>query len=164
MNARDLFYYVRSKIDFSIKGLLSHGRIKVGKNCLARRGLIILLGSKEARISIGDNCFFNNYCSINSLEKVSIGDDCTFGEGVRFYDHDHDFRNLTGSPFISPPIVIGNGCWFGSNVLVLRGVTIGDNVVVAAGTILTKDVPSGTVVRNKTELEMKQYQRVACHG
>ena len=67
-------------------------RLKVGKNVHFRKGFIINL-AKEGKLSIGDGCFFNNYCSINCHDEIIIGKDNLFGEGVKIYDHNHVFND-----------------------------------------------------------------------
>ncbi|HEY2345033.1 MAG TPA: acyltransferase [Xanthomonadaceae bacterium] len=101
------------------------------------------------RLSIGDNLFMNNRCSLNCQSQIEIGDDCLLGEGVAIYDHDHDFskpEKFRLSGFRSAPVKIGNNVWLGSNVIVLKGSTIGDNVVVAANSVIKGDVPADTLV------------------
>lgn len=106
--------------------------VRIGARTYARRGFFLNPGAVGARISIGKGCFFNRYCSINCHESIVIGDGCTFGEGVKIYDHDHNFRKKSEGeqPYISRPVTIGNGVWCGSNVLILKGVTIGEGAVV----------------------------------
>lgn len=96
-------------------------------------------------MSIGDDVFFNNGCSITSYESVSIGDNCLFGENVKIYDHNHVF-NLENTPvgksgFTIAPVTIGNNVWVCANVVICKGVTIGDGSVVAAGAVVRGDVP-----------------------
>lgn len=137
---------------------LIYGRqFHFGKRLYFRRRFVLHLSRSEARVSIGDNCFFNNNCSINSRSGVSIGNRCTFGESVLIYDHDHNFRNVDSddSGYVTGCIEIGDDCWFGSNVTILKGVTIGNGVVVGAGTIVTKNIPSDSIVYGKTELVVR---------
>jgi acetyltransferase-like isoleucine patch superfamily enzyme len=112
----------------------------------------LLLYSKSELI-IKKNAFFNNYCSINCLEKIEIGENTMFGEGVKLYDHNHlyevtDKLTVFKDRFKTSPIVIGNNCWIGSNVTILKGVTIGDNVIIGANNLIYKSIPSNTVVRS----------------
>ena len=134
MIASDCYFYAKSKVGSVLRCLFSGGRIKID-SAFYRRGFVAHLGCKDAKIKIGSNCFFNNYCSINSMENIEIGDGCTFGEGVRLYDHDHDFRHKKkeGLPYVTSPIKIGSNVWCGSNVLILKGVSIGDNAVIGGG-------------------------------
>lgn len=114
---------------------------------------------KKGKVVIGDNVFFNNYCSINANESITIGDGTLFGENVRIYDHNHKYKDVTvpikKQGFTSTPVVIGKHCWIASNVTILKGGHIGDNCVIGAGCVIYKDVPANTVVVNKQELEYK---------
>lgn len=96
-------------------------------------------------VSIGDNVFFNNGCSITSYKLVSIGDNCLFGENVKIYDHNHVFnlenRPVGESGFTIAPVTIGNNVWVCANVVICKGVTIGDGSVIAAGAVVRRDVP-----------------------
>ena len=132
-------------------------RIKFGQRVVFRKDFNLNPSMATARITIGDDCFFNNHCSINCHTCVSIGNRSTFGEGVKIYDHDHNYRKRSDGEsntplFIDAPISIGDDCWLGSNVLVLKGVTIGNNVVIGAGVVVTKDIPDNTVVYAKQDL------------
>ena len=114
---------------------------------------------KTGKVIIGNNVFFNNYCSINANEQITIGDGTQFGENVKVYDHNHCYKDvdvpIKEQGFTTAPISIGKHCWIGSNVVILKGVTIGDNCVIGAGCIIYKDVPANTVVVNKQELLYK---------
>ena len=130
----------------------------MGPRTLFRRALILNPSTSKARIEIGANCFFNNYCSLNCHDSISIGNGSTFGEGVRFYDHDHDFRKQMGEgqePFVTAPITVGNNVWVGSNVLILKGVSIGDGSVIGAGTIVNHDVPPNSIVYDKRNFTVR---------
>lgn len=114
------------------------------------------------QINIGKNVFFNNDCSINVEDTfVKIDDGTIFGEGVKLYDHNHCYKDITrpikDQGYSCSPISIGKHCWIGSNVLILKGVTIGDNSVIGAGCVIYKDVAANTVIINKQDLVMKQF-------
>lgn len=128
--------------------------VELGKNVFWRRGLHIIF-DKGAKISIGDNTFFNYGCSINGLGNVIIGENCLFGENVKLYDHNHKF-NKKGIPlaeqgFSIGEIKIGNNCWLGSNVVVLKGTNIGDNCVIGAGCVVSGNIPSETILKNTSD-------------
>ena len=107
----------------------------------------------NALLKIDDNVFMNNYCSINCLEKIELGENTLFGEGVKIYDHNHQYSSekIEHQKFTTAPVKIGKNCWLGSNVIILKGVTIGDNVILGAGCIIYKDVPANSIVINKQE-------------
>ena len=115
--------------------------------------------SSGGGILIGPNVFFNNYCSICSMDSIVIEEGTIFGENVKVYDHNHCYKDYSipfkSSGYSSAPIHIGKHCWIGSNVTILKGVTIGDNCVIGAGCVIFKDVPSGSVVLNKQNLLYK---------
>ena len=112
---------------------------------------------KNAELKIGDAVFMNNFCSINCLEKIEIGENTLFGESVKLYDHNHQYSSekVEQQQFNTSPIKIGRNCWLGSNVIVLKGVTIGDNVILGAGCVIHKDIPAGSVVINQQEQIIK---------
>lgn len=134
------------------------GKITFGKNVTFRKGFSLMI-DKKGKVIIGNNVFFNNYCSINANEQITIGDGTLFGENVKVYDHNHSYKDvdvpIKEQGFTTAPISIGKHCWIGSNVVILKGVTIGDNCVIGAGCVVYKDVPSGSIVVNKQNLLYK---------
>lgn len=118
---------------------------KTSQIALGRK--IHIRGNTELRasngcISIGDNVFINRNCVICSHGKITIRDLVTIGPNTCIFDHDH---GNSGS-FITAPIVIEEGCWIGANVVILKGVTVGHDSIVAAGSVVTKNVPPNSVV------------------
>ena len=67
-------------------------RIKIGKKFRFRKGMIINI-AKNGYLEIGDNCAFNNYCSINCRNMIKIGNNNMFGENVKIYDNNHVFND-----------------------------------------------------------------------
>ena len=131
----------------------------IGKNCYFRKFCSVVVS--DGRLKIGDNFFMNNHSSLNCMGEIEIGDNCLFGEGVKLYDHNYDYRKDNGLPFNKKghrrgKISIGNNCWLGSNCVVLMGVTIGDNVIVGANTVVHKDIPSGTILVNKQDWQFRE--------
>lgn len=103
----------------------------------------------RAMIVIGERNFFNNNVSIGAVEKVVIGNDCLIGGSVSITDCDfHDINPETRhtSQGSKKPVQIGNNVWLGTGVAVLKGVTIGDNSVVGAMSVVTKSIPANCVV------------------
>ena len=136
---------------------LGGGKLKVGKRFTFRRGFSLMI-DKGGEVLVGNDVFFNNYCSLNANERITIGDGTIFGENVRVYDHNHCYRNpdvpIKEQGFTSAPVSIGKHCWIASNVVILKGVSVGDNCVIGAGCVVYKDVPANTVVVNKQELKI----------
>ncbi|MDY3316187.1 acyltransferase [Riemerella anatipestifer] len=138
----------------------SLGDIQLGDGVSIRNYCNILVGN-EAQLIIGDNVFMNNYCSINCLDRIEIGNNTLFGEGVKLYDHNHQYTSEKIERYIfnKGGIKIGENCWLGSNVVVLKGVTIGDNTIVGAGCTIYKDIPANSIVINKQELISKSKSK-----
>lgn len=112
------------------------------------------------KINVGKNVFFNHDCSITCEgTTITIGDGTHFGEGVKIYCHNHCYKDksrpIKEQGYTCAPARIGSHCWIGSNVVILKGVTIGDNSVIGAGCVVYKDVPTNSVVVNKQELVVR---------
>jgi tetrahydrodipicolinate N-acetyltransferase len=111
-----------------------------------QRGIRIVVDS--GRLSIGHETNVNGLgTKILVADSVTIGAGCTFSWDVQILDN--DFHTMTVGGVQQPsaaPIVIGDRVWVGTRAIVLKGVTIGDGAIVAAGAIVTKDVPAGAVV------------------
>lgn len=134
-------------------------RFRIGKETTFRRNFQIYL-EDGATIRIGKNCFFNHGCSINALERVEIGDGCLFGENVKIYDHNHRFSwkdmPVKDQGFTTGEVTIGRACWIGNNVVILKGVHIGDRCVIGAGTVIDQNIPEGTLVKAGRTLRMEK--------
>ncbi len=98
-------------------------------------------------IHVGDKFYANYDCVILDGAKVTIGDNVLFGPKVGLYTSNHLFdgneRMLGGC--IAKPINIGNRTWLAAHVIVLPGVTIGKDVVVGAGSVVTHDIPDNVI-------------------
>ncbi len=97
-------------------------------------------------ITIGENVFINACCHFQDHGGVKIGDGCQIGHNVVFATINHGFAPEDRSTSYPAPIVLGKNVWIGSNATILQGVTIGDNAIVGAGAVVTKDVKANTVV------------------
>lgn len=98
-------------------------------------------------IEIGDNFYANFDCVILDPGKVSFGNNVLLGPGVHIYAATHpiDATERTGGLETSKPVSIGNNVWIGGRAVINPGVTIGDNTVIASGSVVTKDIPSNVV-------------------
>ena len=98
-------------------------------------------------IEIGENFYANHNLIILDGNKVSFGDNVFIAPNCGFYTAGHplDYRQRNQGLEYAKPIRVGNNVWIGGNVVVLPGVTIGDNCVIGAGSIVTKDIPENTV-------------------
>ena len=97
-------------------------------------------------IHVGRFVFINAGCAMQDQGGIYIGDKVLIGHHATIVTLNHGFAPANRHDLIPSPVVIGDNVWLGSNVTILPGVTIGDNAVVAAGAVVTKDVPANTVV------------------
>ena len=107
-----------------------------------------LTAKGEGKLVIGNNCFFNYNNTITAHKLIEIGDYVTIGPNVCIFDHDHSFKDEK-KEFVCEKIVIEDYVWIGAGCIILKGVTIGKGSVIAAGTVVTKDVPPCTVMLQK---------------
>jgi teichuronic acid biosynthesis glycosyltransferase TuaG len=120
-----------------------------GKNVTVNR--LCTINVWDGNLVIGSNVLINSYSSINCMQHIEIGDDTWMGEGVRLYDHNHEYKNH-GTPFTDQGMTVGNikigdNCWIGSNTIILKNVTIGNNCVIGANNLIYKSIPANTVVK-----------------
>ena len=135
-------------------------RIEIGNNVLISRDCRIEAWKQYEGESfcplliIGNNTLINESCHIGSINCVEIGDDCLFGSHVMIIDHSHG-RNTYGELRYHPAkrklyskgkVTIGRRVWIGENVVVLPGVSIGDNCVIGANAVVTSSFPSNSII------------------
>lgn len=126
-------------------------KIVVGDEVELRENVIIKAAA-GGQIYIDEHVFMNDGCYLNSRDYIHIGSNTMFGQGVKIYDHDHDIRSEDmKTHFKQAPVEIGENVWICSDVIILRGCTVGSDSVVAAGTIVRKDVSSGVLCYTKKE-------------
>ncbi len=134
-------------------------RIKIGSNTNIAHHVILGCwehygtDSFEPEIIIGDYCSIGEYCQITAINKITIGDGLLTGRFVFIGDNAHG--GLSSVETNIPPakrrltskgeIKIGRNVWIGDKVSILSGVTIGDNVIIGAGSIVTHDIPSNSM-------------------
>lgn len=125
--------------------LLSATGMKLSKTCE------VLPGSRFASntVSVGGHTFINRDCFYDGGAPLSIGAECAVGYKVVFCTITHergDERRRSGRQ-VTRPIMIGDGCWIGANVLILPGVTIGQGCIIGAGAVVrTACEPNSTYV------------------
>jgi acetyltransferase-like isoleucine patch superfamily enzyme len=98
-------------------------------------------------LRFGRNVFVNHGCTVMDLGGIEIGDDVMIGPNVHLISGGHPLDPETRrSQITAAPIRIGRGVWIAAGATVLQGVTVGDDAVIAAGAVVTKDVPPRTLV------------------
>ena len=97
-------------------------------------------------IQIGKNVFINHACSFLDMGGITIEDDVLIGPKVNLITENHPLGPVNRRALIAKPIVIKRNAWIGAAATILPGVTVGENSVVAAGAVVTTDVPANTIV------------------
>jgi maltose O-acetyltransferase len=97
-----------------------------------------------SNIHLGQRVFFNFNCIVLDVCQVTIGDFTLFGPAVQIYTATHPMNaELRRKQEFAKPIVIGHDVWVGGGAIICPGVTIGDRSVIGAGSVVTRDIPSG---------------------
>jgi len=97
-------------------------------------------------IQIGKNVFINHACSFLDMGGITIEDHVLIGPKVNLVTENHPLTPADRRALISKPILVKRNAWIGAAATILPGVTIGENAVVAAGAVVTTDVPDNTIV------------------
>jgi acetyltransferase-like isoleucine patch superfamily enzyme len=135
------------------------GKLTIGEKFKMRDGAKIRVRN-GAVCKIGKNTSVNSNNMIACHEKIVIGDNVQFSPNVQIYDHDHDFRaegGIKAGKYKTAPVEIGNNVWIGANTVILRGTKIGDNCVIAAGSVIKGEFPANSVVYQKRELQTERF-------
>jgi maltose O-acetyltransferase len=118
--------------------------------CRCGRGLRLASGvvlNRPDRLAIGDRVYFAHNVWINATGGITFGDDIMVGPMTVFASSDHVIEGGSLSRrSVAAPITIESNVWIGSHAVVTRGVSIGPNSIVAAGAVVTRDVPPNTLV------------------
>ena len=126
--------------------ILKEGRLIIrGYNQIGRGSLIWILEGGKIEFKGNSSTSGNNM--FIAKKSITIGRDCAIAFGVTISDH--DFHKTYNSGKENPetlPVVIGDRVWIGMNATILKGVTIGDGAIVAAGAVVTRDIPERTMV------------------
>ena len=138
----------------SLINALSYGGIEIGDNFTLGKYAIIectgVLRNVGNSLKIGDNVGINHYCFIGVRGDITIGDNVIFGPRVNIFSENHNFDKLDvpikNQGVTKLKTVIGNDVWIGANVSIMAGVNIGDGCVIAAGAVVTKDIPAHSIV------------------
>lgn len=144
--------------------------IKWGKGFTTGVGTRIdALGNLDGiQVQIGERVQLNDYVHIAAIERITIGDDVLIASKVFISDHNHGFYNGPGKQsepatapasrmLVSAPVVISDRVWLGEHVCVLPGVHIGAGTLVAAGAVVTHDLPENAIAAGVPARVIKRY-------
>jgi len=108
-------------------------------------------------IHVGDDVFINQHCHFMDMGGISIGNEVMIGPKVNLISGGHPLSVTERRRAVTvSPIAIGNNVWIGAAATVLQGVTVGDDAVIAAGAVVSRDVPARTMVAGVPARVVKQ--------
>ena len=118
-------------------------------------------------IELGEGCYINFNCNFVDDGKIIIGNKVMFGPSVTIATVGHPINPNYREYMYCDPVVIEDNCWIGANVTITPGVKIGENSVIGAGSVVTKDIPANSiavgnpckVLREISEDDMKYYYK-----
>jgi len=115
---------------------------RLGRRIVMYYGADIL---SPRRLVIGNDCSIGFHVTLDARGGLRIGDNCNISSQVAIWTGSHDV-NSTDFKYVSSPVAIEDRAWISFRAVILGGVTIGEGAVVAAGAVVTKDVPPFTIV------------------
>jgi len=141
--------FCRWPVHGNVLEMLREGRLELGEHVLLEPG-VWLTAAAPARIRIGGGTFLNLGVQVAAVELVEIGEHCMLANGCFVTDANHRFddpdKPVPWQGFTSKgPTRVGSNVWFGANVVVTSGVTIGDRCVIGANSVVTTDVPPHSI-------------------
>ena len=149
---------IHSRIGKGANIFTSNGRIKFGYGVVtaSNTSFSALDGGV---MNIGNRVFVNRNCIFICRKNISIGDHCSFGPNVCIYDHDHDYGpNGMNNRYKYGDVTIGNHCWIGAGVIILRGSNIGEGCVIGAGCIVKGTIPAHSMVISGQDLIIRKIE------
>jgi acetyltransferase-like isoleucine patch superfamily enzyme len=130
--------------------------LEIGKNASVRLGRWVWIGKgtklrcHEGEVRIGAKTVMGEECTISAYQHVSIGEQCIVADRVMLIDFDHNVaeveRPIRVQGIYKRDVRIGNNVWIGYGAQILRGETVGENSIIGASAVVTKDVPANAVV------------------
>ncbi len=143
----------------TLDGMLFLGggvKLQIGRTARLHFGRWVWIGHgtkircHEGEVRIGDKTVLGQECTISAYQRISIGEQCIVADRVMLIDFDHNVahveRPIRVQGIYKRDVRVGSNVWIGYGAQILRGVTIGDNAIIGASAVVTKDVPANAVV------------------
>lgn len=141
-----------------------HDRVSFGYQLAPRMGngaVLLQARTPAALIEIGTHTRLSNNVSIIACTAVTLGEECLIGDGVSIMDSDFhrvEPARRRETPENDAPVSIGRNVWLGNRVMVLKGVSIGDNSVIAAGAVVTRSIPENCLAAGNPARVIRSIQ------
>lgn len=140
--------------DYVYLSALGKGKLEIGNNSgigdFSRVIISMSFNQIGEHIKIGNNVGIGEYAYLGGGGGLEIGDNCIIGQYLSCHPENHNYEDpdklILEQGVTRQGIKIGKNCWIGSKVTILDGVEIGDNCVIAAGAVVTKSMPSNSVI------------------
>ena len=172
---RDIFFsLIMLKFDTLMRWpfyIRNYGEIKIGSDFRSGPGLVIDVLSKEAKLEIGHSFRVASRLHIGCISEIKIGNNVLIASDVYISDHSHgSYKGNNQSTAISAvndrelfsaPIIIGNNVWIGEKVCILPGVKVGENAIIGAFSVVTKDVISNSIYVGNPAKIIKTYDDIS---
>jgi len=140
-------------------GLVFFGRrleLEIARNGRVDFGRFVWIGDRtkirchEGTVEIGQKTVIGQECTISAYQHVRIGEQCVIADRAMFIDFDHGVveveRPIRVQGIYKRDVIVGSNVWIGYGACILRGVSVGDNSIVGANCVVTRDVPANAVV------------------
>lgn len=153
--------------DFKVQGVQLFGRntkLLMGKKSkvsfgekIVSDGRMVMIVDNSGTLTVGSHVYFNEDAMISCKGKIEIGSGCRFGPNVKIFDNNHKFDAVNGvtDQHKIGDIFIGENCWIGANVVILKDTRIGKNSVIGAGCVVNGIIPEKSIVTQGRELAIQ---------
>ena len=131
-----------------------YSKIVIEDNFVIHSGAHVII-TENALINLGSG-YINRNCKIRCFNKIEIGKDVAISENVTIWDSDVHQINCNDN-IKSAPIKIGDHVWIGTNTTILKGVKIGNGAVIAAGSLVNKDIPNNCLAAGVPAKVIRSY-------
>jgi acetyltransferase-like isoleucine patch superfamily enzyme len=162
---------IRLGLDARLVNRNKREAFSIGRHTVSRA---IMRLEPTGRLTVGERCYFGDGVLISAMNHIQIGDGTLFAHGVQVFDNnthpidaeerERHFAKILGLSkntdyrIAHAPVTIGRRCWLGMNAIVFRGVTIGDDTVVAGGSVVTTDLPSGVIASGNPAVPVRNLK------
>lgn len=154
MRQRVRLYNRQAFIETSILSCDSPRQIRFGKSSSVRKGTVLSVAGRnvDSYIKVGKNTYIGENNNLRAADGViEIGDGCLISQGITIVTSNHDIKRslpIIQQGWVSKKgkIIVSDDVWIGANAVILPDVTIGEGAVIAAGSVVTKDVPEYSIV------------------